>query len=169
MERPRPVRGISFLAAAGSAQVTAVTAQGRDSANEDLERALRAARHLPQVEHIVLPSSELPLTYAGLWDGPTWLNEPSPLIVGRRRVGALARLASARGPRVHLTGHGGDHVFGGPSSLSLPEPGAYVYGYRHNDRRPRLVRRVNCPEADPEGRVYQISAQTGRLGISNMA
>lgn len=104
---------ISFLAAAGPAQVTAVTAQGRDSANEDLEWALRAARHLPQVEHVVLPSSELPLTYAGLWDGPTWLNEPSPLSVGRRRVGALARLASAHSPRVHLTGHGGDHVFGG--------------------------------------------------------
>lgn len=104
---------ISFIAARGPAQIKVVTARGRDSANEDLEWALRAARHLPEIEHAILPAAELPLTYAGLWDGPTWLNEPSPLIVGRSRVGALGKLASTFGPVVHLTGHGGDHVFGG--------------------------------------------------------
>lgn len=104
---------ISFIAARGPAEVKLLTARGRDSANEDLEWALRAARHLPEVEHTILPDSELPLTYAGLEDGPTWLNEPSPLIVGRSRVGALAKLASTFGPTVHLTGHGGDHVFTG--------------------------------------------------------
>lgn len=104
---------ISFIAAMGPAEIKLLTAQGRDSANEDLEWARLAAQHMPDIEHVVLPDSELPLTYAGLWDGPTWLNEPSPLIVGRSRVGALAGLASTFGPRVHLTGHGGDHVFTG--------------------------------------------------------
>ncbi|MGW1740526.1 asparagine synthase-related protein [Nocardia sp. NPDC001965] len=104
---------LGFLAARGPAQVEVVTAQGRDSANEDLAWATRAARYLPDVAHVILPAADLPHTYAGLWDGPTWLNEPSPLIVGRSRVGALARLASESGPAVHLTGHGGDHVFGG--------------------------------------------------------
>ncbi|WP_280266360.1 asparagine synthase-related protein [Nocardia wallacei] len=104
---------ISFIAARGPAEVRLLTARGRDSANEDLEWALRAARHMPEVEHTILPESALPYTYAGLADGPTWLNEPSPLIVGRSRVGALARLASTFGPSVHLTGHGGDHLFSG--------------------------------------------------------
>ncbi|NUP28033.1 MAG: asparagine synthase, partial [Nocardia sp.] len=104
---------LGFLAARGPAQVKVVTAQGRDSANEDLAWAARAARYLPDVAHAILPAADLPHTYAGLWDGPTWLNEPSPLIVGRSRVGALARLASEFGPAVHLTGHGGDHIFGG--------------------------------------------------------
>ncbi|WP_378732495.1 asparagine synthase-related protein [Nocardia brasiliensis] len=104
---------ISFLAARGPAEIKLLTARGRDSANEDLEWALRAAGHMPEVEHTILPDSELPFTYAGLHDGPTWLNEPSPLIAGRSRVGALARLASTFGPSVHLTGHGGDHLFTG--------------------------------------------------------
>lgn len=104
---------ISFIAARGPAKIKLLTARGRDSANEDLGWALRAAEHLPEVEHTILPDSELPFTYAGLEDGPTWLNEPSPLIVGRSRVGALARLASNFGPSVHLTGHGGDHIFSG--------------------------------------------------------
>ncbi|MFD6392231.1 asparagine synthase-related protein [Nocardia sp. NPDC055029] len=108
---------ISFIAARGPAEIKLLTAQGRDSANEDLEWALRAAQHMPAVEHTILPDSQLPLTYAGLDDGPTWLNEPSPLIVGRSRVGALARLASTFGSGVHLTGHGGDHVFTGLPTL----------------------------------------------------
>src|SRR5437899_1856845 len=59
-----------------------------------------------------IPSYHLPC--AELENGPIWLNEPSPLLVGRSRIGALGRLASTFGPRVHLTGHGGDHVFSGP-------------------------------------------------------
>lgn len=104
---------ISFMAAAGPAKIELLTTQGRDSTNEDLEWALLAAQHMPDVEHVVLADSELPLTYAELEDGPTWLNEPSPLIAGRSRVGALTRRASTYGPSVHLTGHGGDHLFGG--------------------------------------------------------
>ncbi|WP_063013546.1 asparagine synthase-related protein [Nocardia kruczakiae] len=108
---------ISFLAARGPAEITLLTARGRDSANEDLEWALLAARHLPHVRHTILPDTELPFTYAGLGDGPTWLNEPSPLIVGRSRVGALAALAATFGSTVHLTGHGGDHLFTGLPAL----------------------------------------------------
>ncbi|WP_159080477.1 asparagine synthase-related protein [Nocardia suismassiliense] len=108
---------LSFIAARGPAEIKLLTARGRDSANEDIGWALRAARHLPEVEHTILPESELPLTYAGLTDEPTWLNEPSPLIVGRSRMGAIARLASTFGPSVHLTGHGGDHVFSGLPTL----------------------------------------------------
>lgn len=108
---------ISFLAARGPAEITLLTARGRDSANEDLEWALLAARHLPHVRHTILPDSELPFTYAGLEEGPTWLNEPSPLIAGRSRVGALAALAATFGPTVHLTGHGGDHLFTGLPTL----------------------------------------------------
>ncbi|MFF0452207.1 asparagine synthase-related protein [Nocardia africana] len=108
---------ISFLAARGPAEITLLTARGRDSANEDVQWALLAARHLPHVRHTILADSELPLTYAGLHDGPTWLNEPSPLIVGRSRVGALAGSAAAFAPSVHLTGHGGDHLFTGLPTL----------------------------------------------------
>ncbi|MFB8278947.1 asparagine synthase-related protein [Nocardia colli] len=108
---------ISFIATRGPAEIKLLTARGRDSANEDIDWALRAARHIPEIEHTILPASELPLTYAGLTDEPTWLNEPSPLIVGRSRMGAIARLASTFGPSVHLTGHGGDHVFSGLPTL----------------------------------------------------
>lgn len=104
---------LGFIAAGGPAEITLLTARGSDSANEDLDWALRAAAHLPAAEHVILPNSQLPLTYSGLHDGPLWLNEPSPLVAGRRRVGALARLAAKFQPGVHLTGHGGDHVFTG--------------------------------------------------------
>jgi asparagine synthase (glutamine-hydrolysing) len=51
--------------------------------------------------------------YAGLGEDPLWLDEPSAVAAARDRVVAILKLASKTGSRIHLTGHGGDHLFTG--------------------------------------------------------
>jgi asparagine synthase (glutamine-hydrolysing) len=102
---------ISCLAAAGPARVELVTAESRDPTSEDLRWALQAASVLPHCSHHRLPADDLPLMYAGLGEGPLWLDEPSAVAAARDRVVAILKLASETGSRIHLTGHGGDHLF----------------------------------------------------------
>lgn len=108
---------VSYLAARGKAEVVLVTAAGRDSTSEDLRWAERAAAGLPELDHVVLPTEDLPFTYAGLAEPGALLDEPCTAVPGRERVLALVRKAAARGSTLHLTGHGGDHLF-----TSLPTP-----------------------------------------------
>ncbi|WP_106399802.1 lasso peptide isopeptide bond-forming cyclase [Actinocorallia populi] len=101
---------LCFLAARGEARVIAGTWPGLDPADDDLPWALRAAAHLPEVEHAVWPVEESPLVYADLLEIDDPLDEPTIGVMDRARMlGHVPRLV-AKGSRLHLTGIGGDHV-----------------------------------------------------------
>ncbi|CAL9389135.1 lasso peptide isopeptide bond-forming cyclase [Streptomyces sp. enrichment culture] len=101
---------VCFLADRSPARVVAGTWPGRDPADTDLYWAEQAARHLPDVEHVVWDADASPLVYDGLLDIDDVLDEPTIGVMDRAR--ALHHLPglAARGSRVHLTGIGGDHV-----------------------------------------------------------
>ncbi|WP_438297253.1 asparagine synthase-related protein [Streptomyces sp. HUAS TT7] len=95
----------------------AVTAASRDPLDEDEAWAVRAVRDSHRVDHRIVPASQLPLVYAELDGAAEQLDEPSIAIASRARVLAMTREAQAEGSQVHLTGHGGDHLFVGLATL----------------------------------------------------
>ncbi|MFF9201051.1 lasso peptide isopeptide bond-forming cyclase [Streptomyces sp. NPDC014986] len=101
---------VCFLADRSPARVVAGTWPGRDPADTDLYWAEQAARHLPDVEHVVWDADASPLVYDDLLAVDDVLDEPTIGVMDRSR--ALHHLPglAARGSRVHLTGIGGDHV-----------------------------------------------------------
>jgi len=101
---------ICFLADRSPARVVASTWPGRDPADTDLHWAELAARHLPDVEHVVWDADASPLVYEELLDIDDLLDEPTIGVMDRSRVLHHLPALAARGSRLHLTGIGGDHV-----------------------------------------------------------
>ncbi|MFF9484981.1 lasso peptide isopeptide bond-forming cyclase [Streptomyces sp. NPDC014676] len=101
---------VCFLADRSPARVVASTWPGRDPADTDLYWAEQAARHLPDVEHVVWDADASPLVYDDLLDIDDALDEPSVGVMDRSRALHHLPELAARGSRVHLTGIGGDHV-----------------------------------------------------------
>ncbi|MFE4574516.1 lasso peptide isopeptide bond-forming cyclase [Streptomyces chartreusis] len=101
---------ICFLADRSPAHVVASTWPGRDPADTDLHWAELAARHLPDVEHVVWDADASPLVYEELLDIDDLLDEPTIGVMDRSRVLHHLPALAARGSRLHLTGIGGDHV-----------------------------------------------------------
>ncbi|MEU0083137.1 lasso peptide isopeptide bond-forming cyclase [Streptomyces sp. NPDC006274] len=99
-----------FLAAGSKAKLVASTWPGRDPADTDLHWARKAARHLPDVEHVVWDADASPLVYEGLLGIDDLLDEPTIGVMDRSRVLHHLPGLAARGSRLHLTGIGGDHV-----------------------------------------------------------
>lgn len=94
----------------GRSHLIAITVSNRDPAHQDEYWAQIVAEHLGAVDRVLVESREVPRAYASL-DGPSDLDEPSVLVCQRARVKALV---SAGAPAtVQLSGHGGDHLFGG--------------------------------------------------------
>lgn len=100
------------LAARGADKVVAYTADGRDPLGEDADWARRTANALGTVELHVLDADSVPLVYAGLGSGDL-LDEPCAAAVCLDRWLVIARLAAARGSRMHLAGFGGDELLAG--------------------------------------------------------
>lgn len=101
---------VCFLADRSPAKVVASTWPGRDPADTDLYWAEQAAKHLPDVEHVVWDADASPLVYDELLGIDDLLDEPTIGVMDRSRVlHHLPRMAE-RGSRLHLTGIGGDHV-----------------------------------------------------------
>lgn len=124
-ERPRVSSELSggfdstsllFLAQA-LGPVLAITVQSSDPLDDDHHWAELAARHASRAEHRVVPADEVPLSYADLDQATEPLDEPSTAIVSRARVLAMTAVAREAGAQVHLTGHGGDHLFVGVPAL----------------------------------------------------
>lgn len=101
---------VCFLADRSPARVVASTWPGRDPADTDLHWAELAARHLPDVEHVVWDADASPLVYEDLLGIDDLLDEPTIGVMDRSRVLHHLPGLAARGSRVHLTGIGGDHV-----------------------------------------------------------
>ncbi|CAO5188982.1 asparagine synthase (glutamine-hydrolysing) [Frankia sp. AiPs1] len=110
---------VCCLATRGPADVVAFTGMARDPGDDDPYWAGRLAASLPNLARETLPAAELPLVYDRIDepDGPT--DRPFVGIVDRAKLLAgLDRLA-LYGPRLHLTGFGGDELVGGnPNHLA---------------------------------------------------
>jgi asparagine synthase (glutamine-hydrolysing) len=92
------------------AQVHAVTVGGRGM-NTDEVWAGRAAARLPGVRHQVLSADSMPSPYDDLESVTDVLDEPSIGTVCRATMAAIGACGHDDGADVHLTGHGGDHLF----------------------------------------------------------
>lgn len=93
-------------------RLLAITAEGRDALDEDAEWAKRTAAANDRIKQHVIPSGSLPLSYASLSRAADyWTEEPTTGIASYARVLAVTSVAKQHGSSVHLTGHGGDHLF----------------------------------------------------------
>jgi asparagine synthase (glutamine-hydrolysing) len=101
---------VCFLAARSPARVVASTWPGRDPGDTDAHWARRAARHLPEVTHVVWDPEASPLVYTGLLGIGDLLDEPTIGVMDRARMLHHLPGLAGRGSRLHLTGIGGDHL-----------------------------------------------------------
>ncbi|WP_243742641.1 asparagine synthase-related protein [Actinorugispora endophytica] len=105
------------LAASGPARVVALTMASGLATDDDLHWARIALRALPSLEHVVYPARELPGFYAGLYDVPARMDEPSAAFMSTARTLARLRLAGGHGSRLHMDGLGGDQLLIGEPAL----------------------------------------------------
>ncbi|WP_107474000.1 asparagine synthase-related protein [Streptomyces sp. TP-A0874] len=95
----------------GPGELVVCTNGGDESINEDGHWARVAASHWPHVEHYQLPPEEQPLFYSGALDEGCRSDFPGIISVSRKRATILISRMAERGSRLHLGGHGGDHLF----------------------------------------------------------
>jgi asparagine synthase (glutamine-hydrolysing) len=110
---------LAFLAAEGPVALVTYRWSGHDP-GDDSHYAHRAATALPHALHTVDPYEDMTPMFAGLSpEGPPAdQEEPFPWVRNMGRIAHVARVMGAAGSRTHLTGHGGDELFGpGPVYL----------------------------------------------------
>ncbi|MGH3903458.1 MAG: asparagine synthase-related protein [Pseudonocardiaceae bacterium] len=103
---------LCFLAASQTADLLSVRRMEADPGSDDDLWARRASTHLPGIEHLVFGHKEVPLIYAQLANAGEYPEDPYRWIRSLGRHIHLAKLLAERGCRRHLTGHGGDELFG---------------------------------------------------------
>ncbi|UUU24184.1 asparagine synthase-related protein [Streptomyces sp. DSM 40750] len=101
---------LCFLAARGPARLLALTLAGADPANDDLSWARRAAAHLSDTDHHVLPMDELPPHYTGVLRAGEGVDEPFTGGRVRAPFAETARRLAGLGSRLHLSGEGADQI-----------------------------------------------------------
>ncbi|UAL30440.1 hypothetical protein K8W59_02630 [Nocardioides rotundus] len=99
-----------------ASRVIAVTSGDRGR-NEDQVWAKLAAGDLTLYRHLLLDGGDLPLVYSGSLGSGAETDHPSPALATQATIQALAEIGSGHGANVHLTGHGGDHLFYGMPTL----------------------------------------------------
>ncbi|WP_329787357.1 asparagine synthase-related protein [Lentzea sp. DG1S-22] len=115
---------VGFLAWQHNPELLAVTMTGLTSEDDDTAIAVDAAARMPRAEHLLMPASDLPLPFEGLFDPLQPHDEPFLGLQGARFT-EIARRVRARGSTLHFTGHGGDEVLSAPPN--------YVHGLARRD------------------------------------
>ncbi|MFF2812617.1 asparagine synthase-related protein [Streptomyces sp. NPDC058000] len=123
---------LCFLAAEAGAHLVTSTQHWNSPGNQDHRYARLAADHLPRVEPLVFTSADLPACFTGLDERRQPLEEPSGLLRNRARHSHTAAALRARGAKLRLSGHGGDHA--------VVPPDACLHGLWR--RSPRTAARV---------------------------
>lgn len=106
---------LCFLAAAAGADLVTYHVMPLDTANEDTAWAEKAAALLPSARHHTLPADRAEnLLGVGYGPGATDIDPEGPATwaSGLAHVSDLAARAVAEGSAMHLTGFGGDELFG---------------------------------------------------------
>ncbi|MFI0977322.1 asparagine synthase-related protein [Streptomyces sp. NPDC021093] len=116
----------------GAARLITFRWESVDAANDDAAWAGAAAALLPAAEHVVPERSEAPLWFGGMSSLRTVTDEPGIWVRDSARLVTLARLMTARGSRLHLSGAGGDELF------CAPPP--YLHDYVRSNPRDSLAR-----------------------------
>jgi len=137
---------VCLLAARSPVELIAYTATGLDPGDDDVQWALRAIGALRNVRHEILPRDEMPLVYQGIATADDQLDEPFIGVIDRAQLLTAFNRLAPLGPRVHLTGFGGDEVLESePShlrSLIRTHPWtalAQLRGHRAQARWPRWL------------------------------
>ncbi|MEU6999074.1 asparagine synthase-related protein [Nonomuraea sp. NPDC046570] len=107
---------LAFLAVRGEAAppLHAVTYAHPEVPAADLAEATAFARLSPRIRQAVVRGSEETLPYQDLAAGEFGCSEPAPTLVSWRRAALRFAHAAEQGIAVHLTGEGGDALFGAP-------------------------------------------------------
>ncbi|MBE1536703.1 asparagine synthase-related protein [Actinomadura algeriensis] len=121
-----------FLAAGKVERLLTVRCETSDPGDDDGHWAGLAAAALPNARYMVHATTDFPANFAGLLETDPDLEAPSPVLRNRAALGEEARLLSAAGSTLHLTGHGGDELF-------YPNP-AYLYDMLRRSPLPALRR-----------------------------
>lgn len=103
---------LCFLVAAENVNLLTVRRVEADPGSDDDLWGRRAATGLASAEHLVFAHDELPPIYADVANIEESADDPYCWIRTRSRHAHLVALLAKRGCRQHLTGHGGDELFG---------------------------------------------------------
>lgn len=92
-------------------RLVTVRREAEDPGNDDAAWATRAAESLPAAEHVVLPVSQGPQSFAGQLSYDDDLEAPYPWSRTKAQAAYIAEQLAVRGVSTHITGHGGDELF----------------------------------------------------------
>ncbi|MBB4929975.1 asparagine synthase (glutamine-hydrolyzing) [Lipingzhangella halophila] len=106
---------LCFLASRTNSRLVTYRWDSTDDGNDDGAWAARAREALPDAEHHVVASDDLPLWFADLDSPGPVLDEPLRWARVRASTMENARRIAATGSRLHLNGQGGDELFAGNS------------------------------------------------------
>ncbi|MEU2871894.1 asparagine synthase-related protein [Streptomyces olivoreticuli] len=109
---------LCFLADGGPGRLLTYRHGSVDPAHDDAVWARIAVRALPAAEHLDAGVDGIPAVFAGLTTLDADPEEPFRWVRSHARLAHLARRMAAAGARLHMTGDGGDELFGSaPSAL----------------------------------------------------
>lgn len=142
---------LCFLAHEAGARLVAVTMELAAVGSQDAHYAREAARHLPGVTHLTVPTSELPDLFAELEQRNPPGDAPTALVRNRAQQNETARMLVRHGAPRRLCGHGGDDAV-------IPPP---AYLHRLLRDRPAAAWR-SAAEHRAAGR-WPLTATVGQL------
>jgi asparagine synthase (glutamine-hydrolysing) len=160
---------LCFLAARTGVRLVTVTLKWAAAGNEDAIWADRAAAHLPDCERLVYGPDQLPAFFTGLGSLGDGSSEDEPTIDVRESAqqDVIDQEMAARGVRLRLCGHGGDHVVQAPPAYvhdllrrSPPEALRHVVGYRARHRWPVAATARMLLDRTPYGRWLAASSES---------
>lgn len=101
---------LAHLASKMTSGMIALTTDSEQPEDNDLEWALRAIRHMPDAEHVVLPGSTLPPLYADVLSSRRLTDAPSRLLADAGRQCARFDELRTLGVEIQMNGIGGDNL-----------------------------------------------------------
>ncbi|WP_189053865.1 asparagine synthase [Longimycelium tulufanense] len=103
---------LAFLAAREMPELVTLRHCEADPASDDSQWASLASSSLAEAQHVVFGHEEWPLIYSSLTGPPVLGDAPFRWVRTLGRYRRVVDVAAGHGSTVHLTGHGGDELFG---------------------------------------------------------